>query len=80
MSYDQDVDKIAAKAKELAAHSWEYGAVSHALLEVYDPTLSPFFGDNYGVADQLISNACGLTYAKDFIHVDQDELCDGEGK
>ena len=76
------IRKIAAKAQTLASHSWEYGAVSHALLETYDPDLSPFFGSTLTVDDivkEKISQAEGLAYAKKFICVDQSTLIDGEG-
>jgi hypothetical protein len=76
----QDIDKIAARAEELATHSWEYGAVSNALIEIYDPSLSPFFGDISTVRKETYSKARGLQYAKKFIVTDKDVLCDGEGK
>jgi hypothetical protein len=76
----QNIDKIAARAEELAAHSWEYGAVSNALIEIYDSSLSPFFGDISTVGKETYSKARGLQYAKKFIVTDKDVLCDGEGK
>jgi hypothetical protein len=76
----QNIDKIAARAEELAAHSWEYGTVSNALIEIYDSSLSPFFGDISTVGKETYSKARGLQYAKKFIVTDKDVLCDGEGK
>jgi hypothetical protein len=77
------IDIIASKAQALASHSWEYGAVSHALLEIYDPSLSPFFGTALnldGVDSESIAQARGLTYAKNYIRTNQSILIDGEGK
>ena len=74
--------KIAERARKYAKHSWEYGAVSHALLEIYDPTLSPFFGDFCSLEeldDDKIQQATGLKYAKEFICTGQATLLDGEG-
>jgi len=76
------VGKIAERAKEYAKHSWEHGAVSHALLETYDPTVSPFFGDFCSLEEldgDKIQQAAGLKYAKKFICTGQDTLLDGEG-
>lgn len=78
-----NLDEIAARAEESAAHSWEYGAVSHALLEIYDPSVSPFFGAYNSleeIGDDTIRNARGLKFAKRFIRTDQSTLIDGEGK
>ncbi|CAN9277558.1 unnamed protein product [Alternaria alternata] len=77
------IDKIAGKAKDMASHSWEYGAVSQALIEIYDPDLSPFFGHLYNVDrnhEEALMGCSGLQYARKFIVVGQDVLCDGEGK
>jgi hypothetical protein len=78
------VDKIASKARELAQHSWEYGAISHALLEIYDPNLCPFFGPIPDKTNDLVEvkipQARGLLYAKEYIRTDQSTLIDGEGK
>jgi hypothetical protein len=76
------IDKIASKAQELATHSWEYGAVSQALIEIYDPSLSPFFGPAHSlesIEEEAIAQARGLTYAKKYIRTDQNALIDGEG-
>jgi hypothetical protein len=76
------IDKIASRAEDLATHSWEHGALSSALLEIYSPFLSPFFGPfklKKWLGTTALKEARGLNYAKRFIRTDQDTLIDGEG-
>ncbi|ORY09815.1 hypothetical protein BCR34DRAFT_486633 [Clohesyomyces aquaticus] len=77
-----ELDKIVQVAKELAKHSWEYGAVSQALVEVYNPEIS-LFADTIDFKTHresgVFKEAKGLVYAKQFIRLDQQTLVDGEG-
>ncbi|KAJ4293232.1 hypothetical protein N0V90_008514 [Kalmusia sp. IMI 367209] len=62
--------KVAAKAKELALHSWEYGTTAEALLELENPALSvfskhPFPEDK--VPSARIEDVESLQYAKNHI-------------
>jgi hypothetical protein len=76
------IDKVEALAKKLACHSWEFGVVSMALLEVHNPELTVFgnstheemFGRKNGS-----TNVLGLEYAKLHIQLDATTLVDSEG-
>jgi hypothetical protein len=74
--------KAAERAKELAAHSWEYGTVSDTLLELFSPDLS-VFGDP-GLGGQIpipdVEQVPALVYAKDHIRLVGSTLIDGDGK
>lgn len=79
----EPVELVVRKAKELAHHSWEYGVVSEALIELYDPHLSVFSEDLAKVRERSSckdSNVAGLEYAQRFIRLDQQTLADGEGE
>jgi hypothetical protein len=73
--------KAAERAKELAAHSWEYGTLSEALLELFNPELSvfcdPFPSGHIPIPN--VDQVPGLLYAKDHISLVGHTLADGEG-
>jgi hypothetical protein len=74
--------KTVERAKELAAHSWEYGTLSEALLELFNPDLSifgdPFTSGRIPIPD--VDQVPGLLYARDHINLAGSTLADGEGK
>jgi hypothetical protein len=72
------IKKVVQEAKSLASHSWEYGAVSQALLELQNPELS-VFAINSTNSTSLLTNVEGLEYAKKFIRTTDDTLVDGTG-
>lgn len=76
-----DIEKVAAIAKGLPSHSWEYGSACEALLELYNPEYS-VFGDN--AFPTMIRNSDkvpALAYAKDKITLGKapNTFADGDG-
>ncbi|PSN63409.1 Six-hairpin glycosidase [Corynespora cassiicola Philippines] len=75
------INKVLAKAIEVATHSWEYGTVAEALLEWENPTLSifndPFPGGAIPTLD--VGDVSALSYVKPFIRTDNTTLVDGDG-
>ena len=78
-----DIGKVEAKARALAAHSWEYGTLAEALLELYNPELS-VFGSNPFPKDKIpkvkAKKVKALSYAKRHILTHNQTLCDGNGQ
>ena len=72
---------VADTAKALANHSWEYGVISEALLEVYNPQLTVFDPqiNIFTISSESLESVVGLKFAKSHIKTDQDTLVDGEG-
>ncbi|KAI9740607.1 MAG: hypothetical protein M1834_005188 [Cirrosporium novae-zelandiae] len=82
VSVGYDVNKVAARAKELASHSWEYGTAAEAFLELYNPELSVFGDDPFPMNDipqPEVTSIPSLVYAKPVIRTDNQTLIDGDG-
>ncbi|KAI5364905.1 Putative six-hairpin glycosidase superfamily, glycosyl hydrolase, family 88 [Septoria linicola] len=82
--HDAGFDPKAAgqRAQQLARHSWEYGTVAEALLELYNPRLSVFSPQAFPAGEppdpdpQLVP---ALAYAKRHIRLHNETLVDGDG-
>lgn len=77
MSASSRIDFVARKSQELASHSWEYGVISEALIELYNPELSVF--SQIDILKSEYDAVAGLDYAKKYISTDKEILIDGEG-
>jgi len=80
---DSVIDKVIARACEKARHSWEYGAASEALLELYDSHLSVFNCDAFPQGSLPRPNASqirSLVYASKVINPNGSILIDGDGE
>jgi hypothetical protein len=80
MLSEEVLAKVVAKAKELATHSWEYGTLAEALLELEDRDLSVYCKGSFP-RDRFpwpkIRDAEGLKYASQYIRKDGSEtLCE----
>jgi hypothetical protein len=76
-----DIAAVASTAESLPSHSWEFGAASEALLELYNPDLSVFGLAPYPVPAVNSSSIRALTYAASKITFGSgaDSLSDGQG-
>lgn len=76
------INHVILQARLLASHSWEYGALSEALLEWYNPS-EAVFGPNafpMGKIPNLIVNETqSLVYAMPHIRINSTTLVDGDG-
>ncbi|KAM3418127.1 hypothetical protein BST61_g6332 [Cercospora zeina] len=82
--HDAGYDPAAAanRAQNQATHSWEYGTVAEALLELYNPRLSVFSPQAFpaGNAPDPESHLVpALAFAKRHIRLSSDMLADGDG-
>ncbi|KAK8152779.1 hypothetical protein BC567DRAFT_253010 [Phyllosticta citribraziliensis] len=74
--------QLIGQAQLLATHSWEWGTLSQALLEWYDPLYSVFADDpfpNASVPRTDPNDVAGLRYALRHIYLDNVTLADGDG-
>ncbi|KAG6910735.1 hypothetical protein DXG01_008267 [Tephrocybe rancida] len=76
-----DIQKVATLAQSLPSHSWEYGAASQALLELYNPRLSVFGSSSFPVPTVQKKDVKALAYAADKITLGNgvNSLSDGDG-
>lgn len=77
-----DVESVAAVAKSLPSHSWEYGTASEALLELYNPNLSVFGSSPFPFSPKVDTTTVpALLYAKSNIVIGTppNGLSDGDG-
>lgn len=75
--------KVIAQAERLATHSWEYGSLSLALIDWYNPEISAFSPTAfpYGSLPVLdVNGTTALAYAKPQIRLNSTTLVDGDGK
>jgi hypothetical protein len=75
--------KVIAQAERLATHSWEYGSLSLALMDWYNPEISVFSPNAfpYGSLPVLdVNSTVALAYAKPLIRLNTTTLIDGAGK
>lgn len=77
------ISNMIMQARLLASHSWEYGALSEALLEWYNPNFSVFgktaFPDGE-IPVLQVGDIQSLSYAKPNIRTNSTTLIDGDGK
>ncbi|KAK8159268.1 hypothetical protein IWX90DRAFT_406312 [Phyllosticta citrichinensis] len=74
--------QLIGQAQLLATHSWEWGTLSQALLEWYDPQYSVFADNpfpNASVPRTDPNDVAGLRYATRHIYLDDVVLADGDG-
>ena len=76
-----DLNATLDNAKRLATHSWEYGSVFQALLEVYDPQHSVYGKHAFpnGQLPNLSASAAALDYIGSRIDLSGQTLADGAG-
>lgn len=75
------IAKVAARAKELAAHSWEFGTAAEALLELENPELSVFRKHAFprGKISSVDKRCQSLTYVAQYIQMDGSKtLCEDD--
>lgn len=75
---DLPVHKIEGQARKLASHSWEYGTLAEALLELHNPELSVFGTDPFPagkVPYAPFHQVKSLEYAKLHISLSDNTLC-----
>ena len=77
-----DVEAVLRQGYRLTTRSWEYGALTEALLELYNPELTVFaetpFPKNE-IPKPLLDYVPALQYVKSFISTDAESLINGEG-
>lgn len=77
------ISSVIMQGRLLASHSWEYGTLSEALLEWYNPEVSVFskcaFSDGQIPALE-VSSTQSLSYAITNIRTNSTTLVDGDGK
>ncbi|KAF5376187.1 hypothetical protein D9757_009301 [Collybiopsis confluens] len=76
-----DIQAVAAIAKALPSHSWEFGTATEALLELYNPSYSVFGSQPFPVPTLDKDEVPALAYAADKIILGQAQngLSDGDG-
>lgn len=77
------INNVISQGRLLASHSWEYGALSEALLEWYNPDTSVFGKDAFpdGKIPVLqVDDDQSLSYAKPNIRTNSTTLIDGDGR
>lgn len=76
------ISNVIMQGRLLASHSWEYGTLSEALLEWYNPEIS-VFGKNAFPDGQIpvldVSTTQSLSYAMTNIRTNSTTLVDGDG-
>lgn len=78
IDYGFDIEAVEKQARRLATHSWEYGTLAEALLELHDPDLSVFSPSAFP-ADKVppassLANSTALEYATPYIRLDSETL------
>lgn len=76
------INQVTLQARLLASHSWEYGALSEALLEWYNPNESVFGVHAFPMGKIPILNVNetqSLAYAMPHIWINNTTLVDGDG-
>ncbi|KAL1718315.1 hypothetical protein EV715DRAFT_201217 [Schizophyllum commune] len=76
-----DIETVAATAKALPSHSWEYGSACEALLELHNPEYSIFGENPFPVIVLDSKNVPALAYAKEKIVLGEapNTFADGDG-
>lgn len=80
-----DIQKVAALAKSIPSHSWEFGTAAETLLELYDPEISVFGSSPFSKTSKYLKthrgNIQALEYAASTIVIGTgvNGLADGDG-
>lgn len=77
------ISNVIMQGRLLASHSWEYGTLSEALLEWYNPEISVFSKDAFSdgkIPVLEVSSSQSLSYAITNIRTNSTTLVDGDGK
>lgn len=77
------INNVIMQGRRLASHSWEYGTLSEALLEWYNPDLSVFGKEAFPKGEipvLQISDVQSLSYAMPHIWTNSTILVDGDGQ
>lgn len=77
------INNVITQGRLLASHSWEYGTLSEALLEWYNPEMSVFSKDafpNGEIPILDVETTQSLSYAITNIRTNSTTLVDGDGK
>lgn len=73
---------VASQAQKLSTHSWEYGTLSQALLELYSPDLTAYshYAFPHGIIPKVpYQDVPSLDYAAQHIRLNTSTLIDGDG-
>ncbi|KAI0861414.1 hypothetical protein F4860DRAFT_476009 [Xylaria cubensis] len=76
------ISKVISQGRLLAAHSWEFGTFSEALLEWYNPELSVFGASPFSdgkIPVVQVGQVESLSYAQPHIWTNSTTLIDGDG-
>jgi hypothetical protein len=75
------IENVTILAQSIPSHSWEYGAATQALLELYNPDVSVFGRRPFPVPALKTDDVVALKYAFEriVIGVGKDGLSDGDG-
>lgn len=83
LQLDYDADAVLDYGKNIASHSWEYGVMSEALMDWYNPSLSVFSSSAFAngkMPKVAVSKMAATSYAIDKIDLTRgDTLVDGAG-
>ena len=80
-----DIQQVAALAKSIPSHSWEFGTAAEALLELHDPDISVFGSSPFASTSRYLRSNRGriqaLEYAASTITIGTgvNGLADGDG-
>lgn len=77
------VGNVITQARLLATHSWEYGTLSEALLEWYNPEASVYSSNAFPqgkIPTLQVNRVESLSYAQEHIRINSTTLVDGDGE
>ncbi|KAJ3566982.1 hypothetical protein NP233_g6654 [Leucocoprinus birnbaumii] len=80
-----NIQSVAALAKSIPSHSWEFGTAAETLLELYDPEISVFGSSPFTITPGYLKSHAGqiqsLEYAKSVIVLGSgvNGFADGDG-
>lgn len=74
------LERVESRARQLASHSWEYGVVFEALLELHNPEFSVFAKQPAFFSNDPLNDVEAIKCIRDCIQTDSATLIDGEGK
>lgn len=78
-----NITAVVKQAERLASHSWEYGTLAEALLELYNPEYAVYcesaFGDNESQVPSPSKNIKALKYASSKFDFSEGTLSPGDG-
>ncbi|KAJ7064739.1 family 88 glycosyl hydrolase [Mycena amicta] len=74
-----NISAVSSIAQALPSHSWEFGAATEALLELYNPAYSVFGPNPFPVPTMNVSTTLSLSYAQSHIAYGINGLSNGDG-